>query len=221
MPRLDNEAIEKTKKYLEKIKVFTIGQLTSSLKCSIPSARLKLRQWNTYTSFNQNGRFYTLPNVPIFDDYGLWRFKDINFCKHGNLKKTIVHLVYNSTSGLTGKQIGNLLGLSPQSFLHHFREYPGICREKYGGVHIYFSDEPNRYKQQVQNISATFYPDMLFTISDTDAVLILVALIKHHNISFDDILALPEIKRRKLSAAAIERFLESHGLQKKIMVTKL
>ena len=46
--------------------------------------------------------------------------------------------------------------------------------------------------------------------------MILVAIIKHHGISAEDILALSEIKKSKLSKQAIQGFLECHGLVKKI-----
>ena len=56
--------IKRVFKFLENIKVFTLEQLVASLSCSIPTARLKLKQWQTYTSYNQNGRYYAMPAVP-------------------------------------------------------------------------------------------------------------------------------------------------------------
>jgi hypothetical protein len=54
------------------------------------------------------------------------------------------------------------------------------------------------------------------TISDPEAVMILVAIIRHHGISAEDILALPEIKKSKMKLANIQGFMEYHGLLKKI-----
>jgi hypothetical protein len=216
MARLDQDTIKAAWRHLEKVKVFTIGQLTSALKCSIPNARLKLKQWQTYTSYNQNGRFYALPQVPRFDHHGLWHHKNVDFSKHGNLKKTVVHLVTSSPTGLTGRQLGELLGLSPQSFLHHFRKCPGICREKHDGVYVYFSDDTSVYKQQVQQRRSFICQPAVVPISDPEAIMILVAIIKHHGISAEQILALPEIKKSKIKLQAIQGFLQYHGLGKKI-----
>ena len=58
MGRLDQREIKAVWHQLEKIKVFNIGDMTSILTCSVPNARLKLRQWQAYTSYNQNGRYY-------------------------------------------------------------------------------------------------------------------------------------------------------------------
>ena len=97
------------------------------------TAQAKLKLWKTYTSYTQNGKYYTLPEIPQFDIHGIWQFKKVAFSKHGNLKKTIIKLVASSSAGLTGKQLCELLGLSPQSFLHHFCDCPGIWRKKHAG----------------------------------------------------------------------------------------
>ena len=215
MVRLDQSRIKAALVHLEKSKTFTIGDLTSTLKCSTPNARVKLKQWRTYTSYNQNGRYYTLPQVPQFDHHGLWNYDNAAFSRHGNLKKTIVHLVTSAPAGLTGKQLGNLLGLSPQSFMHHFRKCPGICREKHVGVYVYFSDITSIYESQVEERLSIIYRSAVVTISDSEAVMILVAIIRHHAISAEEILLLPEIRKNKIKLTAIQGFLNFHGLEKK------
>lgn len=204
---------------LEDMKVFTLERLVSSLSCSIPTARLKLKQWGAYTSYNQNGRYYTMSTVPRFDNNGLWHCKDIYFSRYGNLRSTIVQLVERSSSGLTGKEIGALVRLDPRSFLHHFRNAGGIQREKPEGVYVYFSDNPVIYKQQRKSHSKLVHPAREF-LSEADVVMILSALIKHHGICLEEIMALPEIRMHKISSAAIRDFLERHNLVKKTPATK-
>ena len=216
MARLNQDTINAVYRYLAKLKVFGIGELSSVLTCSIPSARLKIKQWRAYTSYNQNGKYYTLPQIPQFDEYGLWRYKDVGFSKYGNLKKTIIHLVTASPAGLSGKQLGELLGLSPQSFLHHFRECPGIYREKHDGVFVYFSDVDDLCEKQVNQRSSLICRSAIVTISDTEAILILVAIIRQHGISAEDIAALSEIKKSGIKLSNIKGFMEYHGLLKKI-----
>jgi len=111
MTMISEEKIKTTKKILLKEKAFTIDLPVSLLDCSTPGARLKLRQWGAYTSYNQNGRYYALPAVPRFDENGLWRFRQIYFSRQGTLKKTVVYLVRKSSSGLDGNQIGEPLAL--------------------------------------------------------------------------------------------------------------
>ncbi len=211
----NKEELQKTSfKHLKRKKVFTLEHLVSYLECSIPTARLRLKKWKTYTSYNQNGRYYSLQTVPRFDENGLWRYEDIFFSKNGNLKTTIVYLIEKSLSGLTGKEIGDLVGLPPRSFLHHFRNIAGIHREKVEGLFIYFSDDPGRYQKQAGNRSSLIVnQDKLFR--DADAVIILTALIRHHQISLEEIMALPEIRAQKLSSFIVQDFLSRHDLLKK------
>jgi hypothetical protein len=216
MAIVDSNKLNFARSTLKKNKTFTINKLVSILECSSRTAQAKLKLWKTYTSYNQNGKYYTLPEIPHFNDYGLWRFKKAAFSKHGNLKKTIVYLVSSAPNGLTGKQIGEILGLSPQSFLHHFRKYPGIYREKHDGVYVYFSDNTSVYERQVQQRKSTISRPAIISISDLEAVMILVAIIRQHSISAEGILSLPKIKKSKLKPANIQRFMEYHGLLKKI-----
>jgi hypothetical protein len=218
MTRLDLDTIEIAKRHLEKEKVFTINELASLLKCSIPNARLKLKQWQTYTSYNKNGRFYALPHVPKFNQHGLWHHKSIAFSRHGNLKKTIIHLVNSAQAGHTGRELGNLLDLSPRSFLHHFCNCPGIRREKHEGVFVYFSDESSIYDRQNQQRISFACRSGFVKLSDSEAVIILVAVIRHHSLSAEDILALPEIKKSKIKLVDIQSFLKHHELEKKFRI---
>ncbi|MCK4783777.1 MAG: hypothetical protein KAV87_08510 [Desulfobacteraceae bacterium] len=135
------------------------------------------------------------------------------------MKNTVVHLVHKSSSGLSGNQIGELVKLSPRSFLHHFRDAPGLRREKQGGVYVYFSDDPDRYEAQIENRLVDLALEA-GPLSDADAVMILAALIKHHGITAEQIAALPEVKERKLSLFFIRKFMERHGLLKKTPATE-
>lgn len=219
MPRISEKRLKNVFRFLEDSKVFTLDKLLSLLSCSTPTARLKLKQWKAYTSYNKNSRYYALPTVACFDENGMWHYENIFFSKYGNLRNTVIHLINNSSSGLSGKEIGDFVRLPVRSFLHHFRNIAGIQREKREGVYIYFSEDPDRYKQQLQGrLNRLESPDKLFT--DADSVVILTALIKHHEIGMEDIMALPEVRARKFSHAVIGDFMNRHGLLKKTPITK-
>jgi hypothetical protein len=215
MPRIDPDTYKLAIVTVKREKIFTLKKLVTILGCSSRTAQTKLKSWKSHTSYNQNGKYYTLPAVPEFDLNGLWRYKDAAFSRHGNLKKTVIHLVTSAPAGLSGRQLGELLGLSPQSFLHHFCNCPGICREKHNGVYVYFADDTLVYESQVRQRRSIVSRPPIVTITDPEAIMILVAIIKHHGISAEDILTLPEIKKSKLTQPAIQGFLEYHGLEKK------
>jgi hypothetical protein len=212
MARISKKEIKNALLAFRKKKTFTVENVVSRLGCSIPTVRLKLRQWRALTSYNQSGQYYALPEVPRFDENGLWWFKGAYFSKFGTLKNTVVHLVGASSAGLTGDQIGELVGLRPRSFLHHFREAKGIHREKHQGVYVYFSDECARYEvQRNARLEAIAKSEDL---NDADAVVVLVALINHTDVELETLALLPEVRTKGISAAAIESLLERHGLKK-------
>ena len=221
MPTIDSETIDFVSATLKKERVFTLQRLLSLLDCSRRTAQTKLSHWKTLTSYNHNSKYYTFPEIPKFNINGLWCYKNIAFSKHGNLKKTIIHLVNSSEAGLTGKELGALLGIPPQNFVHHFKNCPGICREKHGGLYIHFSDQAGRYQQQVKNQLVACRPVAKDTISEGDAIMILVAFLNHHMISPKEIIALPGVNKRGISELAIQNFLQSHGLVKKIRIQSL
>ncbi len=199
----------------KKEKIVTIVLLATWLSCSIPTARRRLKAWKAYTSYNHNGRYYTLPEVAKFDANGLWQFQGVFFSKHGNLKQTLVHLIIHSVQGLSGSELGELLGLQPRSFLSHFRNHPALCREEMMGRWIWFAAEPKiRDKQRDTRLArdVTRAPRMP---SDMEAVLILVELIAHPNSGLEQIAHRLKPKGIDIDVEAIRQLLAHHDLLKK------
>lgn len=84
---------------------------------------------------------------------------------------------------------------------------------------VVYSAEPARYNQQIQKSMVTdSLPEE--PLLDVQAITILVALIKHRDITVEEILALPEVKASKISSKSLQRFLEYHSLQKKTPDTR-
>jgi len=219
--KLDSAIVEFVHASLKKEKVFELQRLIRLLNCSRRTAQTKLSQWQTFTSYNHNSKYYAFPTIPKFNIHGLWFYKSIAFSKHGNLKKTIIHLVNSSEAGLTGKELGALLGIPSQNFVHHFNNCPGICREKHCGVYIHFSDQSGRYKQQTKRRLVADNTMTKDTITEEGAIVILVAILKYHLISSKEIIVLPEVNERGITESAIQNFLRLHELEKKTLDSKL
>ena len=69
MNKISND--NKILKIILKRKIITIDTLSSLLNSSIKTARHRLKLWKARTSYNENERFYPLPNIPEFDANGL------------------------------------------------------------------------------------------------------------------------------------------------------
>ena len=201
-------------------KVITIEQLVDLLQSSVITARRRLKKWKTYTSFNNNGRYYTLPDIPDFDRNGIWKYQTSLFSRYGNLKQTIIQVVNQSGAGLSAKEIAEIVELpSNSSFFSKLHNFAGTKRERHHGRYIYFSDTPVLYEKQRQ--AFTLYREGEYILpSDADAVVILVQLIKHPDISIEELSDRVAREGKKIEPSVIKSFLESHDLLKKIPDTK-
>ena len=202
-------------------KIATIEQLVKWLKCSVITVRRRLRRWQSFTSINQNGRYYSLPQIPVFDQNGLWRYQAVLFSKHGNLKQTIVALIADSAKGLSAVEIARFVDLAPNSsFISRFKSVPGVQREKHHGRFIYLSDRPEVYSLQKHALAS--HPRAGGFPTDAEAVAILVELIKHPGIGVEQLAArVSKHNSQWVEPATVRAFLELHDLVKKTSDTQL
>jgi len=200
---------------IHRIKVLTIEELSDMLASSVITARRYLKRWEAFTSFNHNGRYYTLPGIPRFDHHGIWRHQTIFFSKYGTLKQTIIHLVGRSESGFSAREIAQIVGLpSNSSIFSRLQDISGIRREKHQGRFVYFSDEHQRYQEQK---SVLYRPETIGRLpSDEEAVLILVQYIKHSHMGIEGISERLAQQGKIIAPSLIRSFLEHHDLLKKI-----
>ena len=194
-------------------KALTLEQVSRKYGCSIRTVQRQFARLSVLRSYNKNSRYHTLSHIPDFNSNGIWRYRDILFSKHGDLKKTVKRLILKSERGLSGNEIGEAVNLSPRSFMHHFREMEGIFREKHEGVYVYFSNAPEIYAKQSSKRVRTADARR---IDDSIAVKILVEYIKSPELSAMELsVVLNERRNCRVSTSEVETLLEFHGLLKK------
>ena len=106
MKRNPSSDSEKGLKAFRRRKVLTLEEVAELVHSSIHTARRRLKEWQAHTSYNQNGRYYALPDVPEFDADGLWHWRGVFFSRYGNLKQTVVELIHRSSAGLDAGELG-------------------------------------------------------------------------------------------------------------------
>jgi hypothetical protein len=191
-------------------KVITLPELKEQLQSSLRTIRRRLKVWGALASFNYNSRFYTLPELPQFDEQGLWFHRDIGFSRHGHLPQTIVALVLQSPGGLTAAQLGQHLRLDPGSFLWQFHQHPSLQREKYQGHYVYFAADPALAARQKAIRSAALAAVPLPSAEETIAVL--VQAIQHPERSPEQLATDLHWTYPQLSAQAIIALFAHHHL---------
>ncbi len=196
-------------------KVMTIQDLLTRMMVSEVTVRRKLKASRAITSYNKNGKYYTLPHIPRFDSYGLWNYKDIRFSKYGNLNRTIIELINASSCGMHAEAIGELIDYAPHSLLSTLYKKSLIRREKLHGRYVYFAVDEQLYRTQHSN-----YESLPVQYSEEDmpcatAVSLLIEKIRNPLASPSDLSRSLSRKNIKISGLQIKHFFEKHGIEKK------
>lgn len=210
MRRVSDRRIEKARKAFRRQMIMTLAEVADLIDSSIHTARRRLKEWGALNSYNQNGRYYTLPDVPEFDANGLWRQRGVFFSQYGTLKQTVVELVSRSSAGLDSGEMRSLLGLEPRSFLSAFAEHPQMRREKIQGRFVYFcADETVFAKQRQRRLALNAIARQP---TPFEAVAILVELIKHPALNYDEISRRLRKQNVFVEPEIIQNLLSRHGL---------
>lgn len=130
-------------------KVLTGDKIMSALGCSNMTTWRLLNAIGYLTSYNFNARYYTLLNIPKFDEHGLWSHRKVRFSKCGALTKTIKTLVLVSVSGLTMPVLRDMLQVNITPTLLKLHRQEEISRQKVGPVYLYLNSEAKARQLQL------------------------------------------------------------------------
>ena len=100
------------------------------------------------SSYSHDGRFYTLRDIPPFDQDGLWRYQGVCFSRDGSLKATVERLVEQSDAGRTHSELHVRLQVRVHNTLLDLVEDRRIGRETLRGYYLYVSANPARAQSQ-------------------------------------------------------------------------
>jgi hypothetical protein len=74
------------------------------------------------TSYTHTARYYTLREIPQFDEFGLWHYGGVGFCRAGTLKAAVADLVEKSEAGRTHREVQDMLRVRVRNeLLDHVR----------------------------------------------------------------------------------------------------
>ena len=212
MPQ-ERDSRQRTTRFLRLRKMATLTELVLHLECSARTVHRRLADCKAIHSYNQNGRYYTLPEIPSFDAHGLWRYRGVFFSRYGNLPETFVQLVHAAPDGLTASEAGERLGLRPSSFLWPLRNHPALKREKYEGLYVYWGSDPARrtaqQRHRAQRTSSIRPP------TEAEAIAILVEKIKHPSRNVEALSARLREQNVRVDSERFGQFFAHHGLEVK------
>jgi arginine repressor len=110
-----------------------------------------LNEYGYLTSCNCNAAYYTLHDVPQFDDRGLWAFGDVRFSKFDTLSETIVALVQNAHAGMTVAELEDQLNTKAANLLCRLVQEGRLrSRTLAGRRALYLAADPAKAERQFQ-----------------------------------------------------------------------
>lgn len=131
-------------------KVFTIAQVQERWGCSRMTIWRALHAHGYYSSYNQNGKYYTLGDIPRFDALGLWSFQQIRFSRHGSLIQTLASLVDQSDAGYSANELTEVVGLPVGPVLSRLHAQARVHRERVGRHFVYVAGDGTRRARQIE-----------------------------------------------------------------------
>jgi len=143
-------AHETLRRLCRRHRIVEIGMMFEALGTgSRMSVFRRLREVGYLTSYTDRGRYYTLSDIPQFDEHGLWFHQDIGFSRAGTLKKSVAEAVLFSEAGRTHRELELLLRVRVHNQLLVLVREGRIGRKLFVGRHLYVSVETERASQQL------------------------------------------------------------------------
>ncbi len=170
------------------------------------------------TSYTHVGRYYTLTDVPQFDDHGLWFFQGIGFSRAGTLKATLVEQVDAAEAGHTHRELEALVHIRVHNTLLGLVREQRLGREKLEKLYLYVSAESERAAAQVakrrERMAAAVEK---IELPDTMVIEVLLEVVHAGKAIIAPSVAAERLRARgvRVTAAQAERVYAHYGIEEK------
>lgn len=142
---------QKVVQWLRKRKVETMANLCQKFDLSHMTVVRALKKVGYYTSYNHNAAYYVVHDVPQFDSWELWAYRNIRFSRYGTLPETLIALVEQAPAGMTVVELEERLGTKVANVASRLVNEGRIDRQIVDRRRaVYLACEPKTRKQQQQ-----------------------------------------------------------------------
>ena len=141
---------EVIRSFLGNKRIATLSDLKQRLgTTSTMTVFRKLSALDYRSSYSHRGKFYTLGDIPDFDESGLWGHHGVWFSQHGNLVETAQEFVREAEAGRSATELEGLLHVECKRALLGLYRQKRIHRQPLSGVYVYLSAEKGKQRCQV------------------------------------------------------------------------
>ncbi len=171
------------------------------------------------TSYSHAGRYYTIEEVPEFDEEGLWHHQGVSFSRHGSLKNTVEHLVSDSEAGRTHPELELSLRVRVHNTLLNLVEEKRIGRVHLPRSYLYVNAKRRKAKAQIARRHEELEAGAIEReekLSSTIVVEVLLEIIHGAKVGAEPQAIAARLAARGVSVTAsqVEALLEEHGIKK-------
>lgn len=125
-------------KLLRRKTVATMSQLKAALGTRADATVFrKLKELPYLTSYSHGGRYYTLKDIPSFNELGLWSFHAAHFSRYRTLLSTIEAFAEECEAGLYEPELAAILDVSVKEAVVTLVRQGRVTREKVAGRYLY------------------------------------------------------------------------------------
>lgn len=123
-----------------RLKIATMGELKEALGTDVDiTVFRKLKELGYQTSYSHRGGYYTLNDIVLFNDLGLWSFRSVWFSRYGTLVNTCESFVSASQAGYFAEELDNMLHVETKAALLNLFRGSRVSREEVFGRYLYCS----------------------------------------------------------------------------------
>jgi len=135
--------------FLQEEGIATLAQLKEALGTTgTMTVFRKLQALGYRSSYSHRGKYYTLRDLPDFDEQGLWSWHSVWFSRYGNLGETAREFVEEADSGFTARELESILHVECKRALLQLHRAGRLARATIAGVHVYLAQHPGRQRRQ-------------------------------------------------------------------------
>lgn len=175
----------------------------------------RLTEVGYLSSYTHAGRYYTLREIPRFDEHGLWFHRELGFSRAGTLKETIARHVPVAEAGSTPAELEQLLRVRVYNPLLDLVREGRIGRERFAGQNLYLSAEAGcaaaqlARRQELERLATETRP-----LSPTVTIEVLVEALQLSRVKLDPATIAARLAARNIEVTLeqVRQIFDSYGL---------
>ena len=140
---------ETVRAFLQRQRVATLDDLKQALGTTgTMTVFRKLKSLLYLSSYSHRGKYYTLQEIPAFDEQGLWGWHSVWFSRYGNLVETSREFVEAAAAGFTAGELETILHVECKRALLKLVRNERLVRERIGVAYVYLARHAGQRRQQ-------------------------------------------------------------------------